>query len=451
MTLLLSLLSSRHIFQSSDYRLIGFQNGIAVPEEDVAGAKQLSVHSHGLVAQISFTGVARVKQLKTRDWLRDILKEVAHPIDIDSLALEISCRGANAIKGLPLNLKMLTVAIAVVQTDRKPWLILVSNIDRLDGPRRSLPLDTLEISSLTASQPKLFALGYDVGVNKNDRSYLEHLTRSNPEIQPVMAGLNLVNVRAAKNPKSKGFISEGCLISCLKASGDTSSRNFGAVKGIPDDFLGKFNMGELLRKGFPRNDIALVQSASASTAHTRELLPEGKPRTLEYSNPSMSVTGIGNVSGGEFDKLTIQGLSGSVSLRKNQEVSVVLAKIHFEAGPTGPAPRYESEIPLFAKYSIQNALTLDSVPLRDLKFHFDIVVNEELHILQIRQSSVGLRSLHYPTPFRILGPTEEFAMSAPKNGITLTARSGGPPVTGTLEASFMLRDFPETSAPDKRR
>ena len=33
-------------------------------------------------------------------------------------------------------------------------------------------------------------------------------------------------------------------------------------------------------------------------------------------------------------------------------------------------------------------------------------------------------------------------MTAPKTEITLTARSGERAVTGTLEAMFMIRDFP---------
>jgi hypothetical protein len=45
--------------------------------------------------------------------------------------------------------------------------------------------------------------------------------------------------------------------------------------------------------------------------------------------------GIANISGGKFDKLTIEASSGSVSIRKNEQISVVLCKIHFEAGPTG--------------------------------------------------------------------------------------------------------------------
>jgi hypothetical protein len=61
----------------------------------------------------------------------------------------------------------------------------------------------------------------------------------------------------------------------------------------------------------------------------------GEPRTLKYSNPTTSMNGIANISGGKFDKITIEGLSGSVSIRKNERVTVVLGKIHFWGGSDG--------------------------------------------------------------------------------------------------------------------
>jgi hypothetical protein len=43
----------------------------------------------------------------------------------------------------------------------------------------------------------------------------------------------------------------------------------------------------------------------------------------------------------------------------------------------------------------------------------------------------------------LFGLTEGLVMTAPKNAITLTARSGERAVTGALEAIFMIGDFPE--------
>jgi hypothetical protein len=72
MTLLLTLVSPLGIYQSSDYRLTTLRGETAIPEGDVVGAKQLTVRSGGLAAQVSFTGVARVGKYKTRDWISDL-------------------------------------------------------------------------------------------------------------------------------------------------------------------------------------------------------------------------------------------------------------------------------------------------------------------------------------------------------------------------------------------
>lgn len=164
------------------------------------------------------------------------------------------------------------------------------------------------------------------------------------------------------------------MVSSLHADGRFSSSNPGAVKGIPDSIPGPFNLGKLLRNNLPGEDITIVQAASSSgsSRNAPELLPEGEPRTLKYSNPTTSMNGIANISGGKFDKITIEGLSGSVSIRKNEPVTVVLGKIHFEAGPTGPAPRDESEIPWVPRFAIPNAPTIDGVQPRNWNYPFDV-------------------------------------------------------------------------------
>ena len=81
--------------------------------------------------------------------------------------------------------------------------------------------------------------------------------------------------------------------------------------------------------------------------------------------------------------------------------------------------------------------------LQDWKCVYDILVNGELHTLKVRQSSIALRSVNLPMPLPILGPTEELVMTVPKDGITVTARSGERAVPAEIEAWFLLRDFPE--------
>jgi hypothetical protein len=219
------------------------------------------------------------------------------------------------------------------------------------------------------------------------------------------------------------------------------------VKGIPDTFEGGFDLGKEFRKFLPKHAV-IRQTTSSNFKGAPQRLPEGEPRTFQYSNPSGSMMGIANISGGEFDKLTIEESSGSVSIRKNEPISVVPGKIHFEAGPTGPTPRNESEIPLLPRFQIPHLLTIDGVQLQNWNCRFDLIVDgNNLHTLKIRPQSKVWRSVHLPSPLPILGPTEELRMTAPTNELTLAARSGEGVVTGIIEAWFLLTDFPEVTLP----
>ena len=210
----------------------------------------------------------------------------------------------------------------------------------------------------------------------------------------------------------------------LDGIGDETNSHGGHAVGYPGGTANRLNYLEQVGLWF------------AKTPADRE------PRTLQFSNPSTSIKGIANISGGEFDKLTIEGSSGSVSIRKNEPVSVVLAKIRFEAGPTGPAPR-KARFPFFARFTIPNPPTIDGVQLQTWNYPFDVLLDGKLHTLIIRKMSTALRSVHFPRPLSILGPTEELAISAPRNGLALTAQADEGAVTSTIEAELVLRDFAE--------
>jgi hypothetical protein len=239
------------------------------------------------------------------------------------------------------------------------------------------------------------------------------------------------------------------MASALLADGRSFSINYGEVKGIPDSFVGQMNVGKLLRENLP-GSATLKQSAGRSVGKAKDaphLLPEGEPRHFQFSNPDALMTGIANVSGGAFDKLRIEGMNGTVSVRKNEPAKVVLAKVHFEAGPTGPAPRTVQEMPLFARFAIANPPTVDGVQPRNWSYGFDLAVDGELHTLQLRPLSTALRSVNLPQPLSILGPTEELTILAPLDWLILTARPNEGPTTGTIEGQFVLRDFPELGPP----
>jgi len=404
------------------------------------------MNSMGLVAQLCFTGVAQIGMLKTREWISQIIAQATQPIDIDLIASEIAIRGTTAVKTLPADRKMLTVVVAIVEHGKRPRLVIVSNMDRFDGPRRTQPLDKLEVSSIVPTKPMLRVFGYDAGLSHVNRRYLMRLLRDDSDVNTIKEALASVNKRTAQSPNSRGLVSEECMVSSLLFDGSSSTINFGEVKGIPDNFMGNMNVGEFVKTHFkaaPGKHPAFVQSASVSQASTQgapELLPEGEPRILRFSTPTSTMTGIGNTFGGKFDKLTIGGLSDSIAIRKNEWVSAIINTINLEMGQT---TREESGFRLFPGLELENLPTVEGAQPRNWNYTFDVTIEKMVHTLSVRKMSMAFRSVNCTQPLPILGPTEELVMMAPRDGLTLSADVKEGLITGTIEASFLLRDFPE--------
>src|SRR5262249_8488563 len=108
-----------------------------------------------------------------------------------------------------------------------------------------------------------------------------------------------------------------------------------------------------------------------------------------------------------------------------------------------------SEIPPFSRYAISNVPTIDGAQPRNWNYAFDVVVDpvSKSHTLQLRPLKTSLRSVNCPKPLPMLGDTEELTLLAPPNFLVLTAQENQGPVSETIEAVFMLRDFPELGPP----
>ena len=459
MTLLLTLASPLAIHQSSDYRLTPINQAQFPGSNDVAGSKQLTLNSIGFVAQICFTGVAQVGHLKTRDWISQIITDAQEPAIIAPIASEIAARGTKAlsspqaVKEIPPNQRTLTVIIAIVEHGKNTQLVMISNIDSWHKPRRPQPLGELEVSFLKPTRPMVRSFGCDMGLRRDNKRYLLSLLRDNQDSKTIKEALAAVNKRVAQSPKSGGLISDGCMVSSLLADGTSSAINFGEVAGIPDSFMGNFNVGQLLRKNLtaaPGKQIAIVQSASASRVAGKEcteLLPEGELRTLHFSTPNSTMPDIANRFGGECDKLVLEGRSGSVLIRKNEPVTAVLNTISWELGSR---TQHESGNSMFPTFRISNLPTVEGVQPRSWDYGFDVSAEQRVHTLTIRQNSMAFRSANCERPLSILGPTEELVMVAPRNGLALSVPVSARSITGTIEAEFLLRDFPELGPPTSR-
>jgi hypothetical protein len=288
-------------------------------------------------------------------------------------------------------------------------------------------------------------------LSRSSKKYLLNLLRHTHDAKIIKEALAAVNKSVAQNPKSRGSISEGCMVSTLLADGSTSRINFGEVAGIPDDFMGNTNVGQFLRKNLqaaPGRQITLVQSASAFRTGNEgytQLLPEREPRTLHFSTSTSVMPDTAKSFGADFDKLVLTGKRGTVMIRKNEPVTVALNTITWEVEPSA---EYANEIRMFPAFKITNLPTIEGVQPRMWDYGFDVSTEQQnARTLTIRTNSVAFRSANFERPLPLLDPTEELVMVAPKGGLKLSVPPTEHSATGTIEAEFLLRDFPELGPP----
>jgi len=442
MTLIITLAAPWAIHQSSDYRLT-FGNG---PRDDAA-SKHLSFICDGLMAQVCFTGVAQVRlgSPMTIDWISEIITQAQgmNFSDIDEIASRIATRGSQSVSGLPVSSRMLTVVIAVMERGKEPRLVMASNCERFDSPRTSSKTN-LEVTSIKVTEPRLFTFGWDIAVPDNDRNDLIKLLRSDSENGVIQEAIADVNKRVAENPASQGYISKECMVSSLRPNLRSHSMNFGLTPGNPHILLGGTDFSQIVKTLLPPGKLIAIRQTAGVSATANELRPdpppEGEPRTFNFVTPTSSRTGIVSKFGGKLDKLIIEGMTGSVKLRKNEWVSATINIVTWEAGE--PARISNDSSPWPPWLTLPNRPSIDGVQPASWDYSFDVALGPETNTLHIRKMSTALIST-LEKPLAVLEPTEWFEMVAPKDGLTLIANVGEKSITGTIEALFHIRDSPD--------
>ena len=231
MTLLLNLVVPSGIYQSSDYRLTDVSHGRTI--EDAFGSKQLSFTSPTWRVYISFTGTAEIGGLKTRDWILDSLEKLQHPITGKEAIAKIAERGTDEFQRVAREHRILTITVALDEGSARARFFVISCNEIPGQPLPALPFDEFRIYEFSSRKPKAVILGFTECVSKTDRKLLKNLIDSNLAVADIRKALAKINARSAK--KSRGLVSEGCLVSAILSNGKRLSENFGRVPGIPTD------------------------------------------------------------------------------------------------------------------------------------------------------------------------------------------------------------------------
>jgi hypothetical protein len=245
MTLIITLGAPWGVFRSSDYCLSDPATGKPVQIE--AGTKQLSAQGLKWIAEVAFTGVARVGSYQTREWISAAFAKKDDTYSLTRIILELAQSGTTRLRFVDKQLRHLSICISTV-IESSIRFILISNFEPLTGLRSNSVAGGLQVFETPLTRPRIFIHGMREAVTRADRRLLLGMLKHNASREEIWAALGHVNKRASE--KSGGRISSQCMLTELSPSGTINSQNVGGAAGVPDSFLSGINMGELIRNNF---------------------------------------------------------------------------------------------------------------------------------------------------------------------------------------------------------
>jgi hypothetical protein len=464
MTLLITLGATSAIHHSSDYRL----SCQGVPTETANGAKQLSVRRPFWTAAIGFTGIATDGQgYVTRDWLAEEGISLSPMSEPEAFAEIVAGRGTEELRRVTSYPRRLSIVIPVATLGRCR-LFLVSNFEEPLKTPRGAALDILRWFEIELdSHPVVLVHGASGAVPKSDKRLLREMYRRNVDPRALRARLAATNRRAASQRGYAQTISQGCWVTSIFADGHTHGENYGEVPGIPGQIHNGLDISGWVRKFVgPSLDKGLTVRQSAQSpfaiGNTGPQPEVGEPRTIQYSTPNTSLTGMGHAPGAEYPRLVIEGVSNTIELRKNAWVKAVLNKVTFEIDPA----RDDAGDPVaIERLKLSNVPTVGGSQPINWDYWLDLHIGGATAVAAIRMNAVAMSPTSCGCGLDVLEPTEELLMVAPSNdspqcavtnngcvtvikdwgtdsrdGLILYAQADCPMVSAEITAWFLLRE-----------
>jgi Tfp pilus assembly protein PilF len=268
MTLNITYLSPRVIYQSGDFRLTDTNTGRPL---DYWAQKQIIVSRFDWAALVAFCGAAHTGQEYVPEWIANQVGSINPQGAFEELIEKL--QEADAwLRNATAHSRAFTISVgAFVGTS--PVFVMLSNYERLDRPPqkgRIRVANKLSVTRIRPNRPRLIVTGRPAAVDLKDRYFLLARLRGDPAPVDAYQALARINRRAAQRD---GSISEGCFTSHL-----TIIREYGGQPhGFPED-----------RDYLP----AIVDMHGVKLPPLKRAVDEqGRPRAIQ----------LVGVSGGSFD------------------------------------------------------------------------------------------------------------------------------------------------------
>lgn len=195
MTLIITHVSQRRIFQSGDFRLTDARNGQQI---DYWAQKQIIVQRFGWTALVGFCGVAHTGREYVPEWIVEQLRATSPDAGFEDFVMRLRSAEDWLARATP-RFRAITFSVGAF-VDLKPTFVLISNFEAIGRPPRPLPRTwpaTLEVTRFRPKKEQLFLSGRPAAVLPEERRQLLGTFRKVPPPEDGYAALAEINRRAS--------------------------------------------------------------------------------------------------------------------------------------------------------------------------------------------------------------------------------------------------------------
>jgi Tfp pilus assembly protein PilF len=218
MTLNITVVTQRCIYQSADYRLTDWTTGRF---SDFETQKIILVSGFSWNATVCFTGVGRTHSLDVGEWLAERGAAIQWNGPFDRLIDELLTaeRWLSTVPPLHDSRHSFSVGAFV---GSEPVFVLISNFQQPFGPDAPTASAHLSVYRFRPTKPTTYVSGSGRPVvTRPVRRQLERLAARDPEPQRMYSALAEVNRMAADRKEVKNTVSHACFTTHVRLTGES--------------------------------------------------------------------------------------------------------------------------------------------------------------------------------------------------------------------------------------
>jgi hypothetical protein len=206
---------------------------------------------------------------------------------------------------------------------------------------------------------------------------------------------------------------------------------------------GGFDVGRWIATEFPAapgKKLTLEQSLGFRGHPTPAPTEVGEVRSIRLESPANEVSIKAGAEGPLLATISFSGVTRELAVRKNLYVSTSLGTVTLATNGKALWGAKPFEV---QRLCLSCLPTVDGAQPNSWDYSLNLNFDGNKLSLMILQNSTALRSMYASTPLPALQDAEELLMVAPVGGLTLRVTPSVPEGSASLDAQFLLRDFPE--------